>query len=61
MLTLIAVALALGLARLLGLPEPFLSGLRVVAPALGFALIGIEWVRYLHGVDELERRLHWEC
>jgi hypothetical protein len=33
----------------------------MVAPALGFALIGIEWVRYLHGVDELERRLHWEA
>jgi len=61
LLTLIAVVVVPVLARLLSMPEPLVSALRVVAPALGFALIGVWWVRYLHGVDEFERRLHWEA
>jgi|GEM_PF-4608048 len=43
------------------MPEPLVPALRVVALTLGFALIGVWWVRYLHGVDEFERPLHWEA
>ena len=49
------------LARVFHLPAAILPWVEVLVPALGFACIGFEWIRYLHGVEELERRLHWEA
>ena len=49
------------LARVLHLPVGMLPWVDALIPAVGFGVIGMEWIRYLHGVDELERRLHWEA